>query len=72
VLNGVLNGKLAALATARVVNISAGGRQFAYRAVRVRVVDRTEVRQVQRRAAVLTMWLVYSARTQVSYFLHYY
>jgi len=58
VLNGVLDGKLAALAAARVVNVGPGVCQLTYRLVRVRVVDRTEVRQVQRRAAVLTMWLV--------------
>ena len=58
VLNGVLDGKLATLAAARVVNVGAGGRQLAYRSVWVRVVNGAEVRQVQRRAAVLPMWFV--------------
>jgi len=64
-LYGVLDGKLSALATARVVNVCAGSGQFSYRAVWVCVVDRAEVRQVQRRAAVLAMWFVYSASKSV-------
>jgi len=44
--------------TAGVVDIGASVGQLADRLVRVRVVDRTEVRQVQRCAAVLAMRLV--------------
>ena len=57
-LNRVLDRELAALATAGVVDIGASVGQLADRLVRVRVVDRTEVRQVQRCAAVLAMRLV--------------
>ena len=45
-LNGVLDGKLATLAAAWVVDVGAGCSQLAYCSVWVRVVDRTEVRQV--------------------------
>jgi len=45
-LNGVLNGELATLATSRVVDICPSISQLSYRSVWIRVVNRTEVCQV--------------------------
>jgi len=58
-LNGVLDRKLATLAAAGVVDVGSSSCQLAYCSVWVRVVDRTEVSQMQRCAAVLAMWFVW-------------
>jgi len=58
-LNGVLDGKLATLAAARVVDVGSSGSQLSYRSIGVRIIDCTEMRQMQRRAAVLAVWLVW-------------